>query len=203
MLHDTVDVMNSLLHFPKLPRAEDALHSASRDFKLSRSHFNPLNGCVGTLDGCVRTLDGMFGKIKETEEREYTASFYCRKGYYAIPVQAVCDSNSLFRYASGLCCGATHGALAHAVSGFMEEVKDQLLGDIFRVAGDEAYPVSEWIIVPYPASTLTDDEENFNFYLSSLRIHIEHAFGMLTARWRLLRDRHNFSLRHGSNIIVV
>ena len=71
------------------------------------------------------------------------------------------------------------------------------------MAGDEAYPISEHIIVPYPASTLTDDEDNFNCYLSSLRIHIEQAFGMLTARWRLLRDRLNFSLDHCSNIMCV
>ena len=196
VLHETVNVMNSVLRFPKLPREEDALHAAARDFKLSRSQFNPLDGCVGALDGICM-------KLKKPKNESIPASFYCRKGYYAIPVQAVCDSNYLFRYASGLCGGATHDSLANAVSGFMEEVQDGLLGEIFWVAGDEAYPVSEWIIVPYPASTLTDDEDNFNFYLSSLRIHIEQAFGMLTARWRLLRDRLNFSLRHCSNIMSV
>ena len=57
--------------------------------------------------------------------------------------------------------------------------------------------------MPFPASTLTEDEDNFNFYLSSLRIHIEQAFGMLTARWSLLRDLLNFSLGHCANIMSV
>ena len=34
---------------------------------------------------------------------------------------AVCDSNYIFRYASGVCGGATHNALANAVSRFMEK----------------------------------------------------------------------------------
>ena len=106
----------------------------------------------------------------------------------------MCDSNYIFQYASGVCGSATRDALANAVSGFMEEVEDGLLGVFFWVAGDEAYPVSEHIIVPYPASTQTNDEDNFNFFLCSLRIHIEQAFGMPTARWRILRDRLNFSL---------
>ena len=124
MLHDTVDVMNSVLRFPKPLRAEDSLNAAGRDFKLSRSQSNPLDGCMGALDGiCI--------KLKKPKNEIIPASFYCRKGFYAIPVQAVCDSIYLFRYASGLCSSATHDALANAVSGFMEEVSDGLLGEIF------------------------------------------------------------------------
>ena len=90
-----------------------------------------------------------------------------------------------------------------ALQGFMKEVEDGLLGQAFWVVGDEAYPVPESIIVPYPSSTLTEDQDNFNFYLSSLRIHIEHAFGILVARWRLLRDRLDFGLEHCMAIMSV
>lgn len=107
----------------------------------------------------------------------------------------------MFRYASGLCGGATHDALANAVSGFMEEVEWGLLKVVFWVAGDEAYKISEWIITPFPSSTLTQDEDNFNFVLSSLRIHIEQAFGMLVARWRIIRNGLNFSVKRCSRII--
>ena len=116
-------------------------------------------------------------------------------------MQAVCDSDYIFRYASGLCGGATHDALANAVSGFMEEVEEGLLGVLFWAAGDEAYRTSEWIITPFTGSTLTQDEDNFNFFLSSLRIHIEQAFGMLVARWRIIRDGLNFSVKRCSRII--
>ena len=45
----------------------------------------------------------------------------------------------------------------------MEELEDGLLGELFRVADNDACPISEYIIFPYPASTLTDDEYNVNF----------------------------------------
>ena len=76
-----------------------------------------------------------------------------------------------------------------------------MLGVLFWAAGDEAYRTSEWIITPFTGSTLTQDEDNFNFFLSSLRIHIEQAFGMLVARWRIIRDGLNFSVKRCSRII--
>ena len=59
------------------------------------------------------------------------------------------------------------------------------------------------LIVPYPSSTLTEDQDNFNFYLSSMRIHIEQAFGIRVARWRILRDRLDFGLEHCAAIMSV
>ena len=193
VLHDTVGVLDRMLSFPKLPADEEGLAKVAREFKTSRQSQSPLDGCVGSLDGiCI--------KIKKQDEESIPTSFFCRKGYYSIPVQAVCDSNYMFRYASGLCGGATHDALANAVFGFMEEVEEGLLGVLFWVAGDEAYPVSEYIIVPFPSpsSTLSEEESNFNFFLSSLRINIEQAIGMLMARQRILRDGLEFSLEHCS-----
>ena len=71
VLHDTVDVMNSVLRFPKLPTTGDALHAAAREFKHSRSQFNPLDRCVGALDGiCI--------KLKKPKNESIPASFHCR-----------------------------------------------------------------------------------------------------------------------------
>ena len=147
VLHDTVGVFGRVLSFPKLPADEEGLAKVAREFKTSRQSRSPLDGCVGSLDGICM-------KIKKPDEESIPTSFFCRKGYYAIPVQAVCDSKYMFTYASGLCGGATNDALAIAVSGFMEEVEEGLLGVLFWVAGDDAYQVSEYIIVPFPSSTL-------------------------------------------------
>ena len=99
--------------------------------------------------------------------------------------------------------GATHDALANAVSGIMKEVEDGLLDEYVSVVGDETYPFSEYIIVLYRSSTLTEDQCNFNFYLSYLQIHIEQAFGILVTRWRILRDRLGFRLKHCTAITSV
>ena len=63
-------------------------------------------------------------------------------------------------------------------------------GDIdFRYfgMGDDAYPVSDQLITPVPGTKLTEAEDNFNFFQSSLRIRIECAFGRLVARWGVLQ----------------
>ena len=141
--------------------------------------------------------------MKQSPKERFPAAFYCRKGYYGIPVQAVCDSNYVFIYASGRCGGATQDSIANAISGFMKELEGGLLCEYYWVVGDEAYPDSDFIIIPYTSSALTEDEDNFNFYLSSLRIRIELAFGVLVARRRILRDRLDFSLEHCTAIMLV
>ena len=83
------------------------------------------------------------------------------------------------------------------------EVEEGVLGEYFSIVGDEAYTISVYIIVPFPASKLTEDKDNFNFYLSSLRIHIEQTFGILVARWRILRDHLDLSLEHCTSIMSV
>ena len=101
--------------------------------------MNPLHGCVGALDGiCIN--------IRQTPREINPASFLCRKIYYLIPVQALCDSNYILLYVSGRCGGGTHNALATAVSGFMKEVEEGLLREYFWVVGDEAYPMSGFIV---------------------------------------------------------
>lgn len=70
-------------------------------------------------------------------------------------MQALCDSDYIFRYASGPFGGATHDALAKAVSGFKEKVEGDLLGVVFWLVGDEAYRISKWIITSIPGSTPT------------------------------------------------
>lgn len=52
--------------------------------------------------------------------------------------------------------GAPQDALANAVSDFMKEVEEGLLGEYFWVVGDEAYPISEFIIA-FPSSTPTEE----------------------------------------------
>lgn len=194
--HDTVRVLEKMLQFPTLSKSQGELEKVARCFKLFRSQVNPLDGFVVALD---RICINMPRPSKESNP----ASLFCRKGYYAIPVQALCDSNYIFLYASARSQDATYDVLANAVSGSMKVVGDGLLGEYFSVVGDESYPVSEHIIVLFPASTITEDEDNFNFYLSSLRFHIEHAFDILIARWRILRDRLDFSLEHCTSIMAV
>lgn len=52
---------------------------------------------------------------------------------------------------------------------------------------DSAYPLSSWLMKRYPEGTRDPDEIAFNKELSSARVQVECAFGMMKNRWRILQ----------------
>ena len=53
--------------------------------------------------------------------------------------------------------------------------------------GDNAYVNSRYMATPFTMQS-SGDKYNYNYFHSSLRIKIECAFGMLVARWGVLRS---------------
>ncbi|KAG5875768.1 hypothetical protein JTB14_022477 [Gonioctena quinquepunctata] len=69
--------------------------------------------------------------------------------------------------------------------------------------GDEAFPLSENMMRPYPKRSVTDNYENkvFNYRLSRARQTVECAFGILASRFRVFRTP--FEIKVESVIDVV
>lgn len=59
----------------------------------------------------------------------------------------------------------------------------------YVVVGDEAFPLTTYLLRPYSRNYLRDNEPNkiFNYRLSRARRVVENAFGILAARWRCFR----------------
>jgi len=196
VFHSTCHVLVKALVLPGLPSTVENLRKSSLDFKLSRRPPSPLTGCVGALDGIAV-------KIKMPKKEEQPAAYFCRKGYYSLPVQALCDSTYKFTSYSAKCVGSTHDALVHAVSSLGWFLEQGRLEKEFWICGDDAYHCTESLITPYPNSQANDEQKHFNYFLSVLRVHIEQAFGMLVARWRIIRDGLEFDLGTNSRIICL
>ena len=197
IFHSTCSALMNGLHLSGLPNNVEELRSSALRFKTSRrKKVSPLNGWVGALDG-------ISVKIKKPRRTERPASYYCRKGYYALPVQALVDSTYRFLCFSAICVGSTHDAAAHAISRLGRFLSADCLQREFWIVGDDAYQCDEFMIPPYPTSQAGEAQRNFNYFLSVLRVHVEQAFGMLVGRWRIIKDGLQFSVSRNSRIVCL
>ena len=162
-----------------VPSDEQKLRRLSVKFAESRPHSNPLPGCIGALDG-IQVV------IEKSRADMNSLHFYSRKGFYALTVQAIVDSDYRFFSCSSLTVGSAHDALAFRLSSINHFLEAGKLPKGFWIASDEAYRVSDYIIIPFSRSTASLYQDGFNFFQSSHRLHVEQAFGILNNRWGIL-----------------
>ena len=198
VFHETSEAILKSLPFDDFPRTIPECSFLSHVFHVSRRRNNPLPGCIGALDGIA---------IRITKPRASDcfdpASYFHRKGFYALPVQAICDSRYRFTFFSAKCAGPTHDSVAFSVSSYANKLRNGLLPYGYWIAADDAYICDENIITPISSANTSVDTpaEAFNFFLSSHRMHIEQAFGIMRARWGILWRPLRFSLSQNSRVV--
>lgn len=57
----------------------------------------------------------------------------------------------------------------------------------FVITGDDAFPLKNYLMKPYPQKGLTAEKRIFNYRLSRKRRISENGFGILANRWRIFR----------------
>lgn len=195
IFRETVHVLNKELVLKTRYRDDTELRRLSYEFAKSRA--SPLCGCVGALDGIVVAIHRPH--LKDCNNPN---SYWNRKGFFGIPVQAVCDARGRFLFVSSKCAGSTHDSSAFEITSLGRFLSSGCLKEGFWIAADEAYPCSDVLLTPWPSSTLNEEKDAFNFHLSSLRIHIEQAFGMLVNRWGILWRPLRCRLKNASKIFI-
>ena len=140
---------------------------------------------------CAGAIDGTHIPILAPEESHL--AYVNRKGYHSIIMQAVVDSNYIFRDVVIGWPGSVHDARVLSNSSIYQKGNnDQLFPEIPAkqiqgenvspfIIGDPAYPLLPWLMKPYQVSSNSPPAERvFNYSLSRARMTVENTFG----RWK-------------------
>jgi hypothetical protein len=176
--HEVVGWINSTFSFPLSKalqeRDKTMLQKISDGFAAFSGYV--FRGCIGAIDGiAIRIICPFFRDVKDP------GNYFSRKGFYALNVQAICDSSKRFLWVSTGHQGSTHDSLAFADTKLIDDFRNMakwLRTNGFFLVGDSAYSLASWIMTPFPdVSVIGDIKDSFNFWLSNSRIRIECSFG--------------------------
>ena len=144
----------------------------------------------------VGAIDGSHNPIKRPVE--HPNDYYNRKSFHSLVLQGIADADGRFIHVSTGYAGSIHDARVLRLSSLPRKVDDgEILQSPVRrigrqnvkplLVGDPAYKLTTWCMKPYPeTATITQSQIDFNKSLSSARVVIEQAFGLLKGRWRCL-----------------
>ena len=155
---------------------------------------------------CIGAADGKH--ISLLHPKRSGSEFYNYKGFYGIVLLALVDHNYQFLYVDVGCQGriSDGGVYRHSsfysalVSGRLNfpnpeplpksadpvwefDQSDQPVPYLF--VADDAFPLSENCMKPYPQSSLSDRKRIFNYRLSRMRRISENVFGIWSNRFRV------------------
>lgn len=129
-------------------------------------------------------------------KKQWDRIFYYKK-YFSVALLAVCDANYTFTMVDIGGMGSESGGGLFARSLFGKMLDRNLLnvpepsdlwnsGTIpYYIVGDEAFPLKDYLMRPYPGKHLSKAQQIFNYRLSRARRVIENTFGILVSRWRI------------------
>lgn len=186
----------------KFPRSRSECKKAADDFQRLRE--SPIWGVVSALDGISIAI-----KCPTLVDTPSPRSYYNRKGFYSVCVQAACAADYGFTFFNASNCGSTHDSTAFSASGLhtlLSKAPEEPGGlpSFAVVAADDAYGNGScWgrIMTPKSGSGLSAEMDVFNYFWSSLRTIIEQTFGILVARWGILWSPLRYSLV--TNILII
>ena len=140
--------------------------------------------------------------------------YHSRKQKCTVNTQAVVGADLVFLDIATGFPGSVHDArVLRSTSLFAQAERRNILdstqelinGLLVRplILGDGAYHPTTWQVKPYSFKlNLSDTEKSFNKHLSSARVTVERAFGVLKGRWGCLLKRLDNDLESVSSIII-
>lgn len=134
---------------------------------------------VGAIDGSHIAIEA---------PSQYANSYFNRKKFHSVVLQAVCLDDLRFTDINVGWPGRVHDAKVLRNSSLWDTGFQKCAHGRYHLLGDAAYPLREWLLTPYRDNGhLTPQQTRYNIALSSKRQVIERAFSILKGRFRRLK----------------
>ena len=147
---------------------------------------------------CLGAIDGKHIMIECPANAG--SAYYNYKNFHSIVLLAICDANYCFSFVDIGAYGGSNDAsvLASSLYGSaFDTIPSTLNLPVpakcgskmlpYVLLGDDIFPLKPWLMKPYPGKHLDEAQRVYNYRLSRARRTVENAFGILTAKWRILR----------------
>lgn len=132
--------------------------------------------------GCI---DGTSIRIR-TPAHKIKSTYVNRHDIPSITLQGICDHKKRFIDVSVGAPSKIHDARVYELSDISSELP-HLCNGKYHVLGDAAYPIREWLLVPFrDYGNLSEEQKLYNQRFCSTRVLIENCFGLLKGRFRQL-----------------
>lgn len=189
--------------FFQFPSTEVDWMNIAKDFQK----YWQFENCLGAMDGKHISIN------KPIDSGSY---YYNYKGFYSVVLFAVVNANYEFIYVH---CGSNGRVSDGGI------LQDTDFGDLlderklnipspssfptyrniclpFVFIGDEAFPLKENLMKPYPGKQISHDEKIFNYRLCRARRIVENVFGILASRFQALQSNLRMNLEAVDKIIL-
>ena len=178
---------------------EEALNSVAKGFASASGGL--FRKCIGALDGvAIKIKCPVTGNLIRDP-----GNYFCRKGFYALNTQAICNKSRRVLWMSAGHKGSTHDSTAFLETQLfkiLEESSDWLHNKGYFLVGDSAYPLMGHLMVPYSDAKSLTPEDAFNFWLSNSQIQNECTFGEVVMRWGILWKKLLFDIQDVGKVIT-
>jgi hypothetical protein len=178
-------------YYLKMPSETELMETAgnmAERFYLPRFGY-AVDGMLARFDHAPRDIPQIPGRPLRKQD------FFCRKGFYAMNCQVVCNDKFLILDLDCDWPGITHDARVWSYSTVRRYL--ETIPGYFLLAADSAYPISPVVMKPYTNREAGEDDTKrlFNFRLSALRtVMSENVFGIWKRRFPVLRMLRAFYL---------
>lgn len=161
---------------------------------------------------CLGAIDGKHIRLKAPANSG--SQYFNYKGHHSIVLMAICDAKSRFIVIDVGAYGSSSDGGIFQNSNFYELLRTNKLHlpvakhipntniEVpYVFVCDEAFPLLENVMRPFPRRQLSDKQRIFNYRLSRARKQIECSFGHICSMWRVLRNAMELNVDFAIDIV--